>query len=70
MQQSSFPFLVIAKQYDLPYERVLNAAEALRKAVAVSPKFTTMPGAYPSPLDAIENAVLAENERRALIECF
>ena len=70
MKQSSFPFFQIANQFDLPYEVVMQAAEKLRKACAVSPQFTTMPSAYTSPLDAIENAVVAENERRALIECF
>ena len=70
MTQSSFPFLQIAKQFDLPYERVLNAAEKFRSAVAVSRKFGRKFGSLGglSPLDTIENAVAAENKRRALIE--
>jgi hypothetical protein len=78
MQQNtnSFPFLRISKHFDIPYERVLQAAEQLRQAVAVSPKFSTMPDSEEYcaldaiALDAIENAVLAENERRTLIKQY
>ena len=73
MQQNtnSFPFLRISKHFDIPYERVLQAAEQLRQAVAVSPKFSTMPDSEEyCALDAIENAVLAENERRTLIKQY